>query len=200
MLSGISGVVYTCRGQALLVRVGQLTFNVEMPVVQAAELRPGDEVDLHTYLHFSSSTDQLRLFGFTSAVARDLFVTLISGPGVGPRVALSLLELEVPGLVAAIIEENEKTLTSVPGVGPKLARKIILELSGKVTRDFAAEASAAAHYTRRGGNVEDALEAVVALGFARLQAEQALAKTGKHAADAETADLIRLILAQLSRA
>jgi len=199
MLAGISGTVFQNRGQSMLIRVGPLTLLVEMPLLQAAEFRAGDAVELHTYLHFSSNTDQLRLFAFTSALARDLFTTLISGSGVGPKVALALLELDVIGLVAAIRDGNEKALTSVPGVGPKLAKKIILELSDKVSKEFSAAVETGKGLTRRSSQVEDALDAVAALGFTRLQAEQALARAKIDDPEIETADLIRLILASLSR-
>ena len=84
----------------LLLRCGPVTMELHMPISQSAQLGPGDPAELFTYLHFSSAADQLRLFAFSSAVSRDLFTRLISGSGIGPRVALGLLDLGVvPGTV-----------------------------------------------------------------------------------------------------
>jgi Holliday junction DNA helicase RuvA len=172
-----------------------------MPVSQARELRTGDEVELDTYLYLSTGSDQLRLYGFTDGVSRNLFATLLTGPGVGPKVALALLELGVPGLVTAVRDGDEKMLTSVTGVGPKLAKKIVLELSEKVGREFAAVAGeAAARPVVLPQSAVDALDAVVALGFPRIKAEHALAKVLSDAGSEDTAVLIRRILAALSTA
>lgn len=178
-------------------KVGQVTLALTMPTVQAAGLRPGDELELHTHLHFSASADQLRLFGFTTAIARDLFVTLISGSGVGPKVALALLELGVPGLVAAVRDGDEPTLISVPGVGPKLAKKVILELSEKVAKAFAGITEDTVYESKRRPVVEDAIGAVVALGFSRIQAEQAMELLKIDDVGDDPAPIIRKLLASL---
>ncbi len=205
MIAAVAGVVVAARGDGqTLVRCGPVTLELLLPISQARELRVGEEAELFAHLHFSAKTDSLRLFGFTSAVARDLFATLISASGVGPKVALALLELGVPGLVSAVQHEDEKTLTTVPGVGPKLAKKVLLELKDKVGREFAWAASAEAAW--RGPEqpqaVADALDAVVALGYPRNRAEAVLAQLRGELGGAvdtlETTELIRRVLGRLA--
>jgi holliday junction DNA helicase RuvA len=186
-------------GGRVLFDVGLVTLELTMPPAQARELVTGEPVQLFTYLHFSSQADQLRLFGFTSQLARDLFVMLIGASGIGPAVAVALLDLGVSPLVNAIRGEDERALTKVSGVGPKLAKKIILELGDKLTREFAMVVPEAATRPaeKLGGPFEDALQAVTALGFPRAHAEAALAEARTEYGGDETVELIRRMLAQL---
>ena len=205
MITGLFGVVMQVDSDGTAhLRCGPVTLEASMPLSQARELAVGSEAEIYTYLHFSVTASQLKLFGFTSAGARDLFTLLITASGIGPRVALALLELGVPGLATAVRDADENALTSVPGVGPKLAKKLILELKDKVAKEFAwAAAGDAAVYTSREPQaVSDALDAIVALGYPRLKAEQALAALwrdrGAALGEADAADLVRGILQRLA--
>ncbi|MBN2082593.1 Holliday junction branch migration protein RuvA [bacterium] len=200
MIAALYGTVEHRRDDGQLeLRCGPVVLELTLPVSQARELRPGDEAELFTHLQLSTTADSIRLYGFTSRVSRELFATLLTGPGVGPRVALALLELGAAGLVAAVRDGDEKALTSVKGVGPKLAKKIILELSEKVGQEFAQVARAEARrVAEQPTEVGDALDAVVALGYPRPQAEQALAKVRESYDGTETTALIRRMLSVLS--
>ena len=205
MITGLFGIVVQVDSDGTAhLRCGPVTLEASMPLSQSRELALGIEAEIYTHVYFSSTASQLKLFGFTSAAARDLFTLLITASGIGPRVALALLELGVPGLASAVRDGDEKALTSVPGVGPKLAKKLILELKDKVTKEFAwaAEGEGAVYTSREPQAISDALDAVVALGYPRLKAEQALAvlwrERGASLADADAADLVRGILQRLA--
>lgn len=196
MISAVSGMIRQAGGGRVLLEAGPVVLELTMPAVQCAGLREGELTTLHTHFHFSSTADVMRLYGFTTPGARDLFATLITGSGVGPRVALALLELGAGALVAAVRDGDERALTSVPGVGPKLAKKVIVELSDKVAREFANLAAEPAAAGKTPAH-SDAIEAVVSLGYGRLQAEQAVAAVG--AGEENPAEMIRKALAWLSR-
>jgi len=196
MISAVSGIIRQAGGTRTLLEAGPVVLELTVPAVQCAGLHAGQVATLHTHFHFSSTADVMRLYGFTTPGARDLFATLISGSGVGPKVALALLELGVGALVAAVRDGDERALTSVPGVGPKLAKKVIVELSDKVGREFAGLAGEPAAAGKTAAH-SDAIDAVVSLGYGRLQAEQAVAAVG--AGEDEAAELIRKALAWLSR-
>ena len=199
MISALSGTVAANTGDGIVhLRCGPVTVELHLPLVQAAGLPTGTQIELQTHLHLATNSDTLRLYGFTSALARDLFATLLGGPGVGPKVALALLELGEAGLIAAVRDGDDKALTSVKGVGPKLAKKIVLELSEKVTREFAAVHAPAVGGAAVPPAVADALDAVVALGYPRLKAEQALGAVRESCGDDDTALLIRRMLAALA--
>ena len=113
----------------------------------------------------------MRLFGFTSQLARDLFALLIRASGIGPAVGIALLDLGVPALATAIRAEDERTLTKVSGVGPKLAKKIILELGDKIEKEFGSIIVENSVGTEVQGllppAVEDAVLYVSSLGYQR---------------------------------
>lgn len=209
MIAAVFGTVQTIRSEGrgdakVHLRCGPVTLELTLPLGMSRELTIGEERELHTYLHFASQADVLRLYAFTSGQARDLFQLLIGASGIGPAVALNLLDLGASGLVAAIREADEKTLTKVTGVGPKLAKKVILELSDKIARDFSGVGlegggkRLAQAAEQLASPVEDAIQAVIALGFQRQRAEAALAEVRREYDGDETVLLIRKILSKLS--
>jgi Holliday junction DNA helicase RuvA len=197
LLSG-TPVSIKADGKAII-EVGGIGYEVTMPLSQAHELREGEPAQVFTHFHFSSQADTLRLFGFTSQLARDLFALLIRASGIGPAVGIALLDLGVPALATAIRSGDERTLTKVSGVGPKLAKKIILELGEKIDKEFGSVAAGPAAPTlgKLPQPLEDALQAVIALGFPRQHAEAALAEVRAEYGGDETVVLIRRMLAQL---
>jgi Holliday junction DNA helicase RuvA len=208
MIAGVNGVVERCGlDGALHLRCGPVTLLLALPAADAAGLQPGEHVALSTSLQFAApaagaAAGALRLYGFITPAGRDLFELLLTGSGVGPRLALALLELGPPGLARALAEGDEKTLTAAKGVGPKLAKKLVLELGEKAALHFAdllrRPAGRAGAAPAADQAADDAVEAVVALGFTRLQAEQALSQTREDPA-AATADAAALVRHMLSR-
>jgi Holliday junction DNA helicase RuvA len=182
-----------------IIEVGGVGYEVTMPISQAHELRVGESSQVYTHFHFASQADTMRLFGFTSQLARDLFALLIRASGIGPAVGIELLDLGVPALATAIRSGDERTLTKVSGVGPKLAKKIILELGDKIEKEFGSltVAGPATALGKLPEPLEDALQAVIALGFPRQHAEAALAEVRADYGGEETVVRIRKMLAQL---
>ncbi|MBB6508271.1 Holliday junction DNA helicase RuvA [Rhizobium soli] len=150
--------------------------------------------------------DQLKLFGFLSALEREWFNLLQSVQGVGAKVALALLSTLTPGELANAIALQDKTAVSrAPGVGPKVAVRIVTELKNKAPA-FAGEASANIGFKQELGGgvasapVSDAVSALTNLGYSRDQAANAVAAALKAAGeDADSAKLIRLGLKELAR-
>jgi len=86
------------------------------------------------YVHLYVREDQLRLYGFATALEREAFLDLLKVEGVGPRQAQKILSgIEVHLLAEALEAENLDRLASIPGVGPKTAQKILLKLRGKIS-------------------------------------------------------------------
>lgn len=152
--------------------------------------------------------DQLKLFGFMSALEREWFTLLQSVQGVGSKVALALLSTLSPSELANAIALQDKTAVSrAPGVGPKVAVRIITELKNKAPAFGGAEASANIGLKQEIGEgvasapVSDAVSALTNLGYSRDQAANAIAAALKNGGDgADSAKLIRLGLKELSRA
>lgn len=200
MIAGLIGTVQHTRADGLLlIRCGPVVLEVLLPATQARGLSEGEEVELYTQLIMSTASDQLRLFGFTNAASRELFAALLGGSGIGPKVALALLDLGAARLVAAIRDGDEKSLTSVSGVGPKLAKKIVLELGEKFGKEFLGLiADEPGLVLPRTSATQAALDAVVALGYPRLRAEQALSEVRREYDGEEPSAIIRRILSFLA--
>ncbi|MES2357885.1 MAG: Holliday junction branch migration protein RuvA [Gemmatimonadota bacterium] len=156
----------------------------------------GEPVSLYTSLIVKE--DGWQLFGFASQLERRLFDLVRTANGVGPALALSLLSsLTAARLVRAIVEKDTATLQSVPRVGKKKAEQMILDLAIKMRDVDVTETFGGA--PAPGAAAEDAIRALVSLGYSLADAERAVratldASTGPLAAT----DLIRNALARIA--
>ncbi len=127
----------------------------------------GDSVTLHTHLH--ASDDGPGLFGFESAHELEVFRALIRVSGIGPRLGIRVLSALSPDrLIAAINNESVKILQSVSGVGARTAGRLVLELKGKLVESGVASSQPAGS--------EEALEALLALGYSRAEALEGISR------------------------
>lgn len=127
----------------------------------------GDSVTLHTHLH--ASDDGPGLFGFESAHELEVFQALIRVSGIGPRLGIRVLSALSPDrLIAAINNESVKILQSVSGVGARTAGRLVLELKGKLVESGVASSQPAGS--------EEALEALLALGYSRAEALEGISR------------------------
>ena len=128
------------------------------------------------YTHFSVREDAVELFGFYDTEELYAFRLLISVSGVGPKAAIAILSLLSPAKFAVAVSTGDtKTLSKASGVGAKTAARIVLELKDKVSATAAADDGEAVVETARGGIIDDAIEALMVLGYQRQTAQKALA-------------------------
>ncbi|MBB3385681.1 Holliday junction branch migration protein RuvA [Rhizobium sp. WW22] len=149
--------------------------------------------------------DQIRLFGFMTALEREWFNIVQTVQGVGAKVALALLSTLTPAELAnAIALQDRAAVSRAPGVGPKVAMRIVTELKNKAPA-FAGDAANIALKQELGEGVAaapvaDAVSALTNLGYSRDQAANAVAAAIKAAGEgADSAKLIRLGLKELAR-
>ena len=134
----------------------------------------GNKVCLYT--HFSVREDAVELFGFYDTEELYAFRLLISVSGVGPKAAIAILSLLSPAKFAVAVSTGDtKTLSKASGVGAKTAARIVLELKDKVSATAVADDGEAVVETARGGIIDDAIEALMVLGYQRQTAQKALA-------------------------
>lgn len=152
------------------------------------------------------SQEQIRLYGFSSALEREWFRLLMTVQGVGAKVALAILSsASVPELSSAIAMQDKALVARAPGVGPKVAGRIVSELRDKAPGYVEGDAAAFAQVSGAvaagaPSAARDAVSALVNLGYAQAQAGGAVATAVKEAGeDAGTETLIRLALKALSR-
>lgn len=140
--------------------------------------------------------DHIHLFGFADAAEKGWFSLLTTVQGVGAKVALAILSvLSADELSAAVASGDSKSITRAPGVGPKLAVRIVTELKGKIGAAFGAagtDTPAGDIAQAQGSAVNDAVSALVNLGYARMDASMAVAKSFKKRGESAKVDeLIR---------
>ncbi|MBN6040888.1 Holliday junction branch migration protein RuvA [Amycolatopsis sp. 195334CR] len=197
MISSVHGEVLSVGLDHAVVEVGGVGFAVQATPSTLATLRRGERIRLHTSLVVRE--DSLTLFGFADVDARELFVLLQTVSGIGPRLALAALAVLDPDkLRSALADGDINVLTQVPGIGKKGAERLSLELRDKVV----AVPSTADAVPVAGGAVRaEVVEALVGLGFAAKQAEQAVNRVLGEAGEdgATTSQVLRSALTTLGR-
>lgn len=155
-------------------------YEVHIPLSTYYALPNLDEVtalNIHTHLR----EDAIQLFGFLSHSEKELFLLLTTVSGIGPKLALSALSsLPVTELVRAVQSEDIDKLSTVPGIGKKSASRIALELKDKVGKIQSATVQvSASEAAGLDGPFEDALSALVNLGYRPQDAKEALRRVTK---------------------
>jgi Holliday junction DNA helicase RuvA len=193
MIARLDGSVLEKQPARLVVGVGGLGLEVLVPLPVSHAVRgPGEPILLHTVLVVRE--DALTLYGFAEASDRALFLKLIGVSGVGPKTALNALSTHsVAVLVRAIREGDVGTLTKIQGIGKKTAERIFVELRDALV-GFEAAAGTPGPAAER-----DAAEALMALGYARQTAHDAVRRAADDAGSAAAVeDLVKRALAALS--
>jgi Holliday junction DNA helicase RuvA len=151
---------------------GGVAYELAIPLgVYEALPRVGEQADLYT--HLVVREDAFLLFGFATVNEKRVFQRLLTANGVGPSLALGLLStLSADRLVRAIREKDIATLQGVPRVGKKKAERLVLDLSDKL--DDVAGTVSLSGLRAEGASAEDAIRALVSLGYATIDAEKAV--------------------------
>jgi Holliday junction DNA helicase RuvA len=132
----------------------------------------GAEASLHVHTHVRE--DQIALFGFAEAQEKRLFEKLLTITGIGPKLAITVLSgISADRLVMAIRGADHAALTKVPGIGKKTAERVVLELKDKL-EDIAVAQDVAGTVHHHGAAGDDALSALINLGYPRPAAQKAI--------------------------
>ena len=202
MIASVRGTVAHVGLDRVVVEVGGVGMLLHTTPATASGCRRGSELQLATSLVVRE--DSLTLYGFASVAERDMFETVQTVSGVGPRLALAMLSVMGPDeLAAALSTGDAKALTAIPGIGAKSAQRLVLELRDKVGALHGAATPATAATAPPGpGDTgrEQVTEALVGLGWTARQASDAVERVLAAApADADVATLLRLALRELRR-
>jgi Holliday junction DNA helicase RuvA len=204
MIGKLRGIVDEVGEEDLILDVGGVGYVV---AASSRTLRALPAVGEAATLHVETQVreDAIRLFGFLTASERDWFRLLQSVQGVGAKVALAILgALSSEALAGAIARQDKATMSQAPGVGPKLAARLVLELKDKAPAlslaDLGGAIAGDAPSAQLPKPAQDAVLALVGLGYARLQAAAAVNKgVATLGPEAQTAALIRAGLRELAQ-
>jgi Holliday junction DNA helicase RuvA len=197
MIAFLRGYVAAVYDGAAVIDVGGVGYEVRIAGETAGWLAAAgrdEEVTVYTYTYLRE--DQIALYGFSSREDLDLFKLLITVSGVGPKGGLALLSVgTADDLRFAIMTGDAKMIARAPGVGKRTAERVILELRDKVDPFATGLPAGSAGAASSGSNAEEALSALVMLGFPKTAAEKVLDKVCGANPGASVEDLIKLTLA-----
>lgn len=177
MIAHLSGHVAEKTQNAIIIDVSGVGYEVQVADYEREAAKYGEPIKLYTHLAIRETAHEL--FGFSTLTAKRLFEMLISVSGVGPKMALAILSLgEVESIRSAIALGDSTFVQKAAGVGKRIAERIVVDLKDKVGLPGAKPTAG-----KEGDSLQlhrdDALDALLALGYGLQQANEALAKIDK---------------------
>lgn len=201
MIASLRGTLLEKAQGSCVVEAGGVGYAVSISTHTARELpERGQEVFLRTRQVVRE--DALMLFGFTDADELKLFDLMIGVSGVGPKLALAVLSGMKPQAFArAIRDEHVGALVAIPGIGRKTAERLVVELRDKLDAISAGVAASppAVGVLPRSERFDDAVAALIRLGYTAPQAQDAVRQVGAGADDLTLEALVRRALGVLSK-
>jgi holliday junction DNA helicase RuvA len=194
MIASVRGEVLDVALDHVVIEAAGVGYKLMAAPSTLATLRRGSEARLITAMIVRE--DSMTLYGFPDADARDLFLTLLGVSGVGPKIALATLAVyDAQALRQALADGDVTALTRVPGIGKRGAERLVLELRDKIGPVSPSPGVPVNGHGVRGPVVE----ALVGLGFAAKQAEEATDKVLANEPEATTSTALRSALSLLGR-
>ncbi|CVK19583.1 MULTISPECIES: Holliday junction branch migration protein RuvA [Sporomusa] len=206
MIGYVKGIVTHLFTDNCFIDVQGVGYRVFIPNSTRQKLAVGQPATLFTYLNVRE--DALTLHGFYTQEEYELFLSLISVSGIGPKVAAGVLSTITPqNFRSAVSTNNAAMLTKLPGVGKKTAERIILELKDKmgISTDFdpAIAGQPAAGTSPEGDIMQEAVQALAALGYNHAEITPVIKKIYEREGKAQSAlsleQLIRFALKEFGR-
>ena len=180
MIARLRGAVLERDAKSVIVDAGGVGYRVAVLPRLAEKIKTGETVDLRIHHHVSAEAQNL--YGFTEREDLRYFELLLTVPSVGPRTAMGVLEAAPPRVLEqAVAEDDTAVLTKVSGVGRKTAERILVELKGKIA-PLAGGAAGVASSVQ-----QEAVDALISLGFTARQARAAVQKLPREVATVEEA-------------
>ncbi len=205
MIAFLSGKLLEKEANLVIVDVGGVGYEVIIPLSTFYDLgEAGEDVSLRIFTYVREDT--LQLFGFKTIRERELFLLLISVSGIGPKSAITALSgMSADEIIGAIRQNNLARLNSIPGVGKKTAERLVIELRDKIaklsavsTEEMKAEGKTSVQIS--GDDVyEDAISALVNLGYHNTAAEKALKQAMQEGTEMSVQKLLRRSLQLLAK-
>lgn len=195
MIAYLSGKLLEKQANTVIVDVGGVGYEVSIPLSTFYELGDvGSDISLRIYTHVRE--DAIQLFGFKSLRERDLYLKLISVQGIGAKSGIGMLSgMNADEIILAIRTNDLARLKSIPGVGLKTAERLVIELRDKVgefSKGVTSSLDTVSADSLPADDVfEDALSALVNLGYQRSPAEKALKQAAQEGVDISVQKLLR---------
>ncbi len=171
MIAHLRGILLSKSPNQAIIECAGVGYDVAISVATFSSL-PAERSEARLHIYTRVAEDQLALFGFSDLQEKRLFERLLTISGIGPKLAITVLSgIDAQRLVAAIRSGDHAALVRIPGIGKKTAERVVLELKDKLD-DLAT--APAAPVVSHGAAGDDALSALINLGYARPIAQKAI--------------------------
>jgi holliday junction DNA helicase RuvA len=200
MIATLYGKIDSVSGESCIMDVGGVGYQIFMPLPALEELsRVTDPVKIFTHFHLRE--DAASLYGFLTPQDKAIFEKVIGVSGIGPKIGLAILgTFSAERFSDAVYNEDHRALTGVSGIGLKTAQRLILELKGKLVRSSGGgEATGLRTAGFPGSSFGDAVDALVALGYAQKEAVTVVEEICATEQGLTTPELVRRALKNLGR-
>lgn len=195
MIASLSGKIAEKSANTVVVDVGGVGYEVSIPLSTFYELgEVGSQVSLKIHTHVRE--DAISLFGFRTSREKELFMHLISVSGIGPKSAITALSgMSADEIITAIRTNNLARLNTIPGVGKKTAERMVVELRDKIIKlsgpDSGDVQSEGSEGVTQDSVFDDAVSALVNLGYQRAASEKALKQALQEGTEPTVQKLLR---------
>lgn len=162
MIAYLKGQILKKTEKALILDTGNIGYLVHLDKKTLSEIEQNNEVEF--FIHSQVREDAFDLYGFLNYEELQFFKSLIAINGIGPKVALEIMNVPINKIKTAIINEDSGYISKIPGIGPKTAKRLILELKNKIDLENIEDLSTT--NSNETANSE-AIEALIKLGYQR---------------------------------
>ncbi|MBA2606823.1 MAG: Holliday junction branch migration protein RuvA [Acidobacteriota bacterium] len=203
MIAYLKGKLLEKEANTVIIETNGVGYDITIPLSTFYELgEAGEDIELRIYTYVRE--DSLQLFGFRTLRERSLFLKLITVSGIGPKLAITMLSgMSADEIIVAVRTDNLARLTSIPGVGKKTAERLVIELRDKLNEISSASveerAAASNAPTSADAVYDDALSALINLGYQRNAAEKALKQAVQDGTEMSVQKLLRKSLQLLAK-
>ena len=200
MITFLDGKLISALPTQAIVDVNGVGYEVFIPLSSYDKLPPAGE-PIRILTHLAVREDAHVLYGFMTAAERDLFRLLVNNvTGIGPKLALAVLSgMTVNNFKAAVVDSDVASLSKISGLGKKTAERIVLELKDKLGVAAAWEAASTMHApTPEQEQVNEAVLALIALGYKQIDAHKAVRELQEKGQAKSAEELLKLALKRMA--
>lgn len=200
MITFLDGRLVNALPTHATIEVGGVGYEVLIPLSSYDRLPEAGQA-IHILTHLAVREDAHVLYGFMTAAERDLFRLLVNNvSGIGPKLALAVLSgMSVTNFKAAVVNSDIAALAKISGLGKKTAERIVLELKDKIGVAAAWEAASATHApTPAQERANEAVLALIALGYKQVDAHKAVRDLQERDETRSAEDLVKLALKKMA--
>ena len=197
MIAMITGTVEYVDENSAVIDTGGVGYRAYMSPANLSRISAGQQVKIHTFLRVAEGI--MDLYGFLTREELSMFKLILSVSGAGPKAGLAVLSVMTPAQLAlSVVTDDYKSITKAQGVGPKLAQKIVLELKDKMKNNdlVGNSVSESIDFAVPTSSGNDAVEALMVLGYSQGEAMRAVASAGEGLSTEEAIKKALLFLAK----